>query len=191
MKWHCYQLCRSKGTQMSKVLSAAKWSLDLLAKRIATLRVQKVFPASRIYGSLAYDEAEMIESEPLIRDQKAELFYDCWLHRLGSSRPQPSPSRFAFKGKAAFNCSNTFLSSTWKNPVINSDPASAYLVFFNYSLIVLMLSEAMPSTVYPRFVSCLWSRCANSDDKLPKYTHQCSRNFYRHKWPLIITTCLQ
>ena len=62
---------------MSKVLSAAKWSLDLLAKRIATLRVQKVFPASKIYGSSAYDEAEMIESEPLIRDQKAELFYDC------------------------------------------------------------------------------------------------------------------
>ena len=63
---------------MSKVLSAAKWSLELLAKRISSIRVQKVFPVSKIYGSSAYDESEMMESEPFKRDQKAELFYDCW-----------------------------------------------------------------------------------------------------------------
>ena len=62
---------------MSKVLSAAKWSLELLTKRISSLRVQKVFPVSKIYGSSAYDESEMMESEPFKRDQKAELFYDC------------------------------------------------------------------------------------------------------------------
>ena len=77
MKYLCYQSNRSKGTQMTKVLSAAKWSLELLAKRISLLRVQKVFPVSKIYGSSAYDESEMMESEPFKRDQKAELFYDC------------------------------------------------------------------------------------------------------------------
>ena len=77
MKYLCYQSNISKGIQMSKVLSAAKWSLELLAKRISSLRVQKVFPVSKIYGSSAYDESEMMESEPFKRDQKAELFYDC------------------------------------------------------------------------------------------------------------------
>ena len=62
---------------MSKVLSAAKWSLDLLAKRISSIRASRSFPVSKIYGSSAYDEAEMMESEPFRRDQKAELFYDC------------------------------------------------------------------------------------------------------------------
>ena len=62
---------------MSKVLSAARWSFDLLAKRISSLRAPRVFPVSKIYGSSAYDEAEMMESEPFKRDQKAELYYDC------------------------------------------------------------------------------------------------------------------
>ena len=63
---------------MSKVLSVAKWSFDLLAKRIASLRIQKVFPVSRIYGESAYEEAQMLESDASIRMQKAELDYDCW-----------------------------------------------------------------------------------------------------------------
>ena len=62
---------------MSKVLSAARWSFDLLAKRISSLRTPRVFPVSKIYGSSAYEEAAMMESEPIKRDQKAELFYDC------------------------------------------------------------------------------------------------------------------
>ena len=62
---------------MSKVLSIAKWSFDLLAKRIAALRVHKEFPESRIYGESAYEEAQMHESDALIRMQKAELEYDC------------------------------------------------------------------------------------------------------------------
>ncbi|MEB3254522.1 MAG: hypothetical protein VKI93_07405 [Synechococcus sp.] len=62
---------------MSKVLSVAKWSFDLLAKRIASLRIQKVFPVSRIYGESAYEEAQMLESDASIRMQKAELDYDC------------------------------------------------------------------------------------------------------------------
>ena len=62
---------------MSKVLSLAKWSFDLLAKRIASLQVQKVFPESKIYGDSAYEEAQMHESDALIRMQKSELEYDC------------------------------------------------------------------------------------------------------------------
>ena len=62
---------------MSKVLSIAKWSFDVLAKRIAALRVHKEFPESKIYGEYAYDEALMHESDALIRMQKAELEYDC------------------------------------------------------------------------------------------------------------------
>ena len=62
---------------MSKVLSIAKWSFDLLAKRIAALRVYKDFPESKIYGESAYEEAQMHESDALIRMQKAELEYDC------------------------------------------------------------------------------------------------------------------
>ena len=62
---------------MSKVLSIAKWSFDLLAKRIAALRVHKDFPESKIYGESAYEESQMHESDALIRMQKAELEYDC------------------------------------------------------------------------------------------------------------------
>jgi len=62
---------------MSKVLSAAKWSFDLLAKRIATLRSKKIFRPSRIYSALAYDESQMRDSDVLRRQQKAELEYDC------------------------------------------------------------------------------------------------------------------
>ena len=72
-----YVLIVCGGFPMSKVLSAAKWSFDLLAKRIASIRAPMIFPVSKIYGSSAYDEAEMMESEPFKRDQKAELFYDC------------------------------------------------------------------------------------------------------------------
>ena len=62
---------------MSKVLSVAKWSFDLLAKRIATLRSQKIFAPSTIYGSSAYDESQMKDSDVLKRQQRSELEYDC------------------------------------------------------------------------------------------------------------------
>ena len=62
---------------MSKVLSAAKWSFDLLARRIAALRLKKVFGPSTIYSTSAYDESQMRESDALSRQQKAELEYDC------------------------------------------------------------------------------------------------------------------
>ena len=62
---------------MSKVLSIAKWSFDLLAKRIGALRVHKDFTESKIYGESAYEEAQMHESDALVRMQKAELEYDC------------------------------------------------------------------------------------------------------------------
>ena len=62
---------------MSKVLSAAKWSFDLLAQRIAALRFKKTFAPSSIYGASAYDEAQMKESDALVRQGKAELEYDC------------------------------------------------------------------------------------------------------------------
>ena len=73
----CYQIGRGEFILMSKVLSAAIWSFELLAKRIAFLRVQKVFLASRIYGESVYDEAQMRESDSLNRMQRAELEYDC------------------------------------------------------------------------------------------------------------------
>ena len=62
---------------MSKVLSVAKWSFGLLAKRIAAVRAQRVFPASMIYGEYAYDESQMMESNTAERIQRAELDYDC------------------------------------------------------------------------------------------------------------------
>ena len=62
---------------MSKVLSVAKWSFDLLAKRIAALRSQRVFPPSKIYGEHAYDESQMMENDLVERIQRAELDYDC------------------------------------------------------------------------------------------------------------------
>ena len=62
---------------MSTVLSIAKWSFDMLAKRIAALRVHKEFPESKIYGESTCNEAQMHESDALIRMQKSELEYDC------------------------------------------------------------------------------------------------------------------
>ncbi|RPF85040.1 MAG: hypothetical protein CBB80_000760 [Synechococcus sp. TMED20] len=62
---------------MSKVLSAAKWSFDLLAKRIAALRLKKVFSPSTIYSAAAYDESQMRESDVLKRQQRSEIEYDC------------------------------------------------------------------------------------------------------------------
>ena len=62
---------------MSKVLSVAKWSFDLLAKRIAALRSQRVFLTSKIYGDHAYDESQMMENDIVERIQRAELDYDC------------------------------------------------------------------------------------------------------------------
>ena len=72
-----YQKGRGCVVPMSKVLSAAKWSFDLLAKRIAALRSKKIFHPSRIYSSLAYDESQMRDSDVLRRQQKSELEYDC------------------------------------------------------------------------------------------------------------------
>ena len=62
---------------MSKVLSVAKWSFDLLSKRIAALRSQRFFSPSTIYGEQAYDESQMMESDIVERIQRAELDYDC------------------------------------------------------------------------------------------------------------------
>ena len=62
---------------MGKVLSAAKWSFDLLGQRIAALRLKKSFSTSRIYSELAYDESQMKEADASKRDQKANLEYDC------------------------------------------------------------------------------------------------------------------
>ena len=62
---------------MSKVLTAAKWSLNLLAKRILALRKKTFSSSSTIYGSFAYDESLMKENDPLKRQQKSYLEYDC------------------------------------------------------------------------------------------------------------------
>ena len=62
---------------MGKVLSAAKWSFDLLGQRIAALRLQKSFSESRIYSELAYDESQMKEADASKREQKSTLEYDC------------------------------------------------------------------------------------------------------------------
>ena len=66
-----------KRVLMGKVLSAAKWSFDLLGQRIAALRLKKSFSASRIYSELAYDESQMKEADASKREQKANLEYDC------------------------------------------------------------------------------------------------------------------
>ena len=62
---------------MGKVLSAAKWSLDLLGQRITALRLKKTFSESRIYSDLAYDESQMKEADFGKREQKSHLEYDC------------------------------------------------------------------------------------------------------------------
>ena len=62
---------------MGKVLSAAKWSFDLLSQRIAALRLKKSFSQSRIYSELAYDESQMKEADASKREQKSNLEYDC------------------------------------------------------------------------------------------------------------------
>ncbi|WP_413442603.1 hypothetical protein [Synechococcus sp. MIT S1220] len=62
---------------MSKVLSAARWSLSLLAKRISSLRNQSFYSPSTIYGTSAYDESQMKENDELKRQQKAMIEYDC------------------------------------------------------------------------------------------------------------------
>ena len=62
---------------MGKVLSAAKWSLDLLGQRITTLRLKKSFTESRIYSGWAYDESQMKEDDYSKREQKSHLEYDC------------------------------------------------------------------------------------------------------------------
>ena len=62
---------------MGKVLSAAKWSFDLLGQRIAALRLKKSFSASTIYSELAYDESQMKEADIGKRQQKSMIEYDC------------------------------------------------------------------------------------------------------------------
>ena len=62
---------------MGKVLSAAKWSFDLLGQRIAALRLKKSFSQSRIYSELAYDDAQVKEAAASRREQKSNLEYDC------------------------------------------------------------------------------------------------------------------
>ena len=62
---------------MGKVLSAAKWSFDLLGQRITALRLTKRFPESRIYSDWAYNESQMKEANFSKREQKSHLEYDC------------------------------------------------------------------------------------------------------------------
>ena len=62
---------------MSKVLSAARWSFSLLAKRISSLRNKTFYSQSIIYGESAYDESQMKESDAVKREQKAMIEYDC------------------------------------------------------------------------------------------------------------------
>ena len=62
---------------MGKVLSAAKWSFDLLGQRITALRLNRSFPQSRIYSDWAYDESQMKEANCGKREQKSQLEYDC------------------------------------------------------------------------------------------------------------------
>jgi hypothetical protein len=62
---------------MGKVLSAAKWSFDLLSQRITALRLKRSFPESRIYSDWAYDESQMKEANFGKREQKSHLEYDC------------------------------------------------------------------------------------------------------------------
>ena len=62
---------------MGKVLSAAKWSFELLGQRITALRLKKSFSESRIYSDWAYDESQMKEADFGKREQKSFLEYDC------------------------------------------------------------------------------------------------------------------
>ena len=62
---------------MGKVLSAAKWSFEILGQRITALRLKKKFIESRIYNDLAYDESQMKEADINKREQKSHLEYDC------------------------------------------------------------------------------------------------------------------
>jgi hypothetical protein len=62
---------------MGKVLSAAKWSFDLLGQRIAALHLKKSFSESSIYSEYAYDESQMRETNAIKRQQKSTLEYDC------------------------------------------------------------------------------------------------------------------
>ena len=62
---------------MSKVLSVAKWSFEMLSKRIASHRSQRVVSLSGIYGECAYDESQMMENNEAERIQRAWLDYDC------------------------------------------------------------------------------------------------------------------
>ena len=61
---------------MSKVLSAAKWSFELLAKRIEALRSNQEFKPN-MSSIFAYDESQMKDDDELKRQQKAELEYEC------------------------------------------------------------------------------------------------------------------
>ena len=61
---------------MSKVLSAAKWSFDLLAKRIEALRTRQAYPPNTS-GIFTYDESQMKDDDEFRRQQKAQLEYEC------------------------------------------------------------------------------------------------------------------
>lgn len=61
---------------MSKVLSAAKLSFDLLAKRIEALRTRQSY-SPNTSSIFAYDESQMKDDDELKRQQKAELEYEC------------------------------------------------------------------------------------------------------------------
>ena len=61
---------------MSKVLSAAKWSFELLTKRIEALRSRQAF-VPNTSSIFAYDESQMKDDDVLKRQQKAEIEYEC------------------------------------------------------------------------------------------------------------------
>ncbi len=62
---------------MSQILSAAKWSFELLAKRIEALRDRRSGMASVKQSLFSYDESQMKESDAFKRQQTSELEYDC------------------------------------------------------------------------------------------------------------------
>lgn len=72
-----YHRRRAKKIAMGKVLSAAKWSFELLGQRIATLRLKKSFSPSSIYSDWAYDESQMRDADAEKRQQKSMLDYEC------------------------------------------------------------------------------------------------------------------
>ena len=78
---HLRQVSDSQISGMSKVLATAKWSFDLLAKRIASLRMRKITTPTNAVNNFSYDESQMMESDPLIRQQRSQLDYDCWVQR--------------------------------------------------------------------------------------------------------------